>query len=321
MLTAPVQPNSGTCTRGTRVSSSPSKIPYGEFSPVRLQTGIPPRPSSPRSGCNLHSAEAYTQLKSRSRRRALIRSRTRVQAALFSSDRTLPSRGPWLASGLYCPSGSTLTMTSSETLGSSGPTYEFAVRSILGREVPQFALPVSFLRAVFRTPVDQTTAPGCSFIVCFGLPHLCRGSASASHAFRFQRGPVTRLQSSLYATARKNCWPCTGQGVYVRAFTSRVASRRRRIYYAGKSANSRGRTCTGKTSSIMGCEQRHRDTEKKGERSHEIPFISRRFLTSSHFASVPLCLCVGSSLTIIPHLLSLQISVPQSSSLSRRSPV
>jgi len=29
------------------VSSSPSKIPYGGFSPVRLQTGIPPRPSRP----------------------------------------------------------------------------------------------------------------------------------------------------------------------------------------------------------------------------------------------------------------------------------
>jgi hypothetical protein len=204
MLTTPVQPSSGTCTRGTRVSSSPSKIPYGGFSPVRLQTGFPPRPSPARSGSNPHPAPAYTRLKSRSRRRALIRSRTCVQAALTPSDRTLPSRGPWLASGLYCPTGSTLTMTSSETLGSSGATYCFADRFNRGREVPQFTLPVSFFRAVFRTPVDQTTALGCSFVVRFGLPHLCRGSASTSHAFRFQRGPVTRLQSSLDATARKN---------------------------------------------------------------------------------------------------------------------
>jgi hypothetical protein len=179
MLTTPVQPNLGTRTRGKCVSSSPSEMPYGEFSPVRLQTGIQPRPSSPRSGCNIHSAEAYTQLKSRSRRRASSRSRTCVQAALSPSDRTLPSRGPWLASGLYCPTGSSLTMTSSETLGSSVPTYEFAVRSIPGREVPQFTLPVSFLRAVFRTPADQTTALGRFFVARFGLPHLCRGSASA----------------------------------------------------------------------------------------------------------------------------------------------
>ena len=72
------------------------------------------------------------------------------------------------------------TMTSSETLGSSDPTYDFAVRFNLGREVPQFTLPVCFLRAVFRTPADRTTALGCSFIARCGLPHLCSGSASTS---------------------------------------------------------------------------------------------------------------------------------------------
>ena len=222
MLTTPVQRILGTRTRGTRLSSSPSKIPYGEFSPVWLQTGIPRRPSPTRSGSSRHPAPAYyTRLKSLSRKRATSRSGTFVQTALSPSDRTLPSRGPWLASGFCCPAGWTLTMTSSETLGSPGATYCFAVRSSLGREVPQFTLPVSFFRAVFRTPVDRTIALGCSFIVRFGLPHLCRGSASTSHALRFQRGPVTRLQSSLYATARKNRWPCTGQGVYVRAFTSK----------------------------------------------------------------------------------------------------
>jgi hypothetical protein len=180
MLTTPVQPISGTRTRGTRVSSSPSKIPYGGFSPVRLQTGIPPRPSPTRSGSSLHPVPAYTRLKSLSRKRATSRSGTFVQAALSPSDRTLPSRGPWLASGLCCPTGSMLTMTSSETLGSSGPTYCFADRSNLDREVPQFTPPVCFLRAVFRTPADRTTALGCSFIVRFGLPHLCNGSASTT---------------------------------------------------------------------------------------------------------------------------------------------
>ena len=34
-------------TRHPRVSPSPSKIPYGGFSPVRLQTGLPQRRSSP----------------------------------------------------------------------------------------------------------------------------------------------------------------------------------------------------------------------------------------------------------------------------------
>jgi len=180
MLTAPIQRITGTCTRGTRVSSSPSKIPYGGFSPVRLQTGIPPRPSPARSGSSQHPAPAYTRLKSLSPKRASSRSGTFVQAALPSSDRTLPSRGPWLASRLYCPTGSSLTMTSSEALGPPGPTYDFAVRSYPDREIPQFTLPVCFFRAAFHTPADRTTAPGCSFIVRCGLPHLCSGSASTS---------------------------------------------------------------------------------------------------------------------------------------------
>ena len=205
MLTTPVQRITGTCSRGTRVSSSPSKIPYGGFSPVRLQTGIPPRPSPARNGSSLHPAPAYTRRKFLSPKRATSRSGTFVQAASPSSDRTLPSRGPWLASRLYCPAGSTLTMTSSETLGSSGTTYDFVARSNLRREVPQFTLPVNSLRAVFRTPADRTIALGCFFIVRIGLPHLCRGSASTTHALRFQRGRVTRLQSSLYGTAGKSC--------------------------------------------------------------------------------------------------------------------
>jgi hypothetical protein len=180
MLTTPVHPDLGTRTRGTRVSSSPSKIPYGEFSPVRLQTGFQPRPSPTRSGSSLHPAPAYTRPKSRSRKRATGRSGTYVQAALSPSDRTLPSRGPWLASGFCCPAGSSLTMTSSETLDPSRRLISFAAGWHLDREVPQFTLPVCFLRAAFRTPADRTTALGCSFIVRCGLPHLCRGSASAA---------------------------------------------------------------------------------------------------------------------------------------------
>ena len=52
------------------VSSSLSKIPYGGFSPVRLQTGIRPRPSSPPRGLSArpaftHSTVAYTRSKSK----------------------------------------------------------------------------------------------------------------------------------------------------------------------------------------------------------------------------------------------------------------
>src|SRR5512134_3800175 len=73
--------------RNTRVSSSLSKIPYGGFSPVRLQTGIQPRPSSTMLSLSVRRAftqppRAYTWLKSLSPERALFRRGTFVQAEL-----------------------------------------------------------------------------------------------------------------------------------------------------------------------------------------------------------------------------------------------
>ena len=73
--------------RNKRVSSSLSKIPYGGFSPVRLQTGIQPRPSSTMSSLSARPAYTqspwiYTRLKSLSPKRALFRSGTYVQAGL-----------------------------------------------------------------------------------------------------------------------------------------------------------------------------------------------------------------------------------------------
>ncbi len=70
MLTTPVSPELGTRTGRTRVSSSPSKILYGGFSPVRLQTGIPPRPSSTTGDLSARPASphprwTYTRLKSK----------------------------------------------------------------------------------------------------------------------------------------------------------------------------------------------------------------------------------------------------------------
>ena len=86
-------------TGNMRVSSSLSKIPYGGFSPVRLQTGsmdIPPRPSQ--AGTDLSARPAflrhpiaYTRLLSLSPKRAhSYRRGTYVQAALPSSDANLP---------------------------------------------------------------------------------------------------------------------------------------------------------------------------------------------------------------------------------------
>jgi len=73
--------------RNKRVSSSLSKIPYGGFSPVRLQTGFQPRPSSTMSSLSAKPASTqsrwiYTRLKPLSQKRAFFRNGTCVQAEL-----------------------------------------------------------------------------------------------------------------------------------------------------------------------------------------------------------------------------------------------
>ena len=75
------------------VSSSLSKIPYGGFSPVRLQTGFQPRPSSHMPSLSARPAftqpsRIYTRLKSA--RANYFRPRTCVQSELSLSDVTHP---------------------------------------------------------------------------------------------------------------------------------------------------------------------------------------------------------------------------------------
>jgi hypothetical protein len=73
--------------RNRRVSSSLSKIPYGGFSPVRLQTGIQSRPSSKMSSLSERPAftltnRIYTRPRPLSPKRAIFHNGTCVQAGL-----------------------------------------------------------------------------------------------------------------------------------------------------------------------------------------------------------------------------------------------
>jgi len=256
MLTTPVQPVLGTRTRGIRVSSSPSKIPYGEFSPVRLQTGFPPRPSPARSGSNLHPAPAYTRLKSLSPKRATSRRGAFAQAALSPSDRTLPSRGPWLASGFCCPAGSSLTMTSSETLGPShrlmplppGRTWTERFPNLLCLSVS--SVPPSVPRQTGRLLLAVASSPALAFPTFELGRHL--------HA------PRVPVPAWLVNEAAKFALCYSPEESLAPHRPGRLPSSFHlpespqggvEYNYAGKSANSRSRTCTGKTGSLMGCGQ------------------------------------------------------------------
>src|SRR5512136_122955 len=82
------------------VSSSPSKIPYVGFSPVRLQTGFPPRPSLARCGLSARptyprSLSAYTWLQPlTSKVDKTSHIRTIVQVVLPSRSRDIPVQRP-----------------------------------------------------------------------------------------------------------------------------------------------------------------------------------------------------------------------------------
>jgi len=144
--------------------------------------------------------------------------------------RTLQSSGPWLTSGLCCPTGSSLTMAASESLRNfrrliSIHTTDLPL-SVLSRAVPERfpnLLCMSFSSCRLQYPVDQEGA----FDYFFPSRMAFASFAMARHPniprYPVQRGGLTRLQSSLHVTARKICSPCTGQDFYARAFTPFVA--------------------------------------------------------------------------------------------------
>ncbi len=74
-------------------------------------------------------------------------------------------------------------------------------------------------RAAFLTPVNRALANGCYFGARTSLRRFRRGSAFTSPRRRFSRGRITRLQSSLYATARWLARPAP-----TRAFTFELSS-------------------------------------------------------------------------------------------------
>ena len=176
------------------VPCSFSKIPYGGFSPVRLQTGIGRRSSFAR---NLYAARASV-------------SGPCSRDGHFSGS-VLPGRSSPEAlgspAGYAVPPGHGLLWPHPSLWPPPAGLLFFVRRGCFGsprrtRGSPIYSACLS-LRAVFRTPVDPAVAFDCSFTADTDLDHLCTGSVSTSRAFRSQRGSVTRLQSSLYATARR----------------------------------------------------------------------------------------------------------------------
>jgi len=181
------------------VSSSPSKIPYIGFSPIRLQTGIQPRPSPAHNGLSArpaytHSVQTYMWLKllpqkrvSPQHYRLVNRPRAKAQSGLRSIlsasnpvQRPLALQRVMLSRRVIAYYG---LIRNSQPLPSIYVLYDGSLPYGLvwaGIERLPNLLRMSLFRAAFRTPADRTIACNCSFIVRNSLRHLYTSSASAT---------------------------------------------------------------------------------------------------------------------------------------------
>jgi hypothetical protein len=120
----------------------------------------------------------------------------------------------------------TATMTSSETLRAFRRLIYFVLADLcptalsgLVRRGSPICSACLFFRAAVRTPVSMATASGRFFVAITGLRLSASGSA-LTFPIADSQGSVTRLQRSLYATARKIARPPSA-----RTFTTELSSR------------------------------------------------------------------------------------------------
>ena len=202
------------------VSPAPSKIPYGGFSPVRLQTRFrrrPPSRAEPRPLIGRHCRYLVS--------RRLVRSRSCDQAAPRTSDHDRGSSGPWLPVRLYCPVGSSLTMATSAPLSATQRIMYYSaklrVQPAYRRGSPIYsASPSTPCRYPYSGGPDHCTRRCLRGRFC--LHHFRPGSATTVPTNPDLVGRVTKRQLSLNATAWSACLPCSGQDFYNRACVGRV---------------------------------------------------------------------------------------------------
>ena len=141
----------GRCTPRVRVSLSPSKIPYGGFSPVRLQMGRQARPSSPHD-LYVPQATVFDSI---------------ALSSISTSRRPMASHPEALRSATGCvvPSPQPLLWPH---LRLSSPPVDLCFRRqvfasrLTTRGSPLLSTCVS-QRATFLTPADRGGALGCCF--------------------------------------------------------------------------------------------------------------------------------------------------------------
>ena len=252
------------------VSCSPSKIPDIGFSPVRLKTGIRMQPLIIPSWfkCETHIRHSETILYAII---VLVKTIPFSFSAILtgSANRNIPVQSPlarlrvmlshWVIAyyGLMCPS-----------LPSRYLIYfvyrVFALRSRMGwyREVPQFnlcfcaAMPSSVPRRFKQLQVTVSSLLALTFAI-FVVTRLTQSQHVGSLL-----GRVTRLQSSLYATAWQLASPSP-----TRAFTSELSSLRSpqrdvRYNYMGKQSIPMTGLSPVKNTALWAANEAHEEKKK-----------------------------------------------------------
>jgi len=200
------------------VSSSPSKIPYGGFSPVRLQTELASRHLRRRA----HTRRLIGGQRPRRSSPMALAGKPPFRAVGGVSVDVLQSRGPWLACGLCCPAGSSLTMASSEALGPSRRFMNYPaglcpdVSGRGSRDSPIYSACPS-IRAAFRTPSDRAgLGCGSSAHAAFAISAPARHPNP--HASRLARGQCNEAAKFTLCYGPDSCSPSIDEGFYFRAF-------------------------------------------------------------------------------------------------------
>ena len=224
-MTSSVSALSGIVANGHQaihfVSSAPSKIPYGGFSPVRLQTRFRQRP--PSRACRRPLIGRVCRYL---RARLWFRNGSCDQSEPSTSDHDRESSGPWLPSRLYCPAGSSLTMATSAPLSATRRLMDYSAKL---RDHPANPRGSPICSASPFTPCRRPYSGGSRrclqrFLPCgYCLRHIRSGSATTIPTPPEPVGRVTKLQRSLYAAAWWCCRPCSGQDRYDQACVRRVA--------------------------------------------------------------------------------------------------
>jgi len=196
------------------VSSSPSKIPYGGFSPVRLQTELPRRDLRRRAHPGgLYAASRSDVLPLWPSRASGLAAVSGVSARNISVQRPLAHQ-PVMLSGRVIAYYGLIRASGRHRLA----YWSSSSRPLERPEGPNFYLPV---RDSVPPALPRRTGRwvGCSRPARGSLRLHLTGSASAIQASRFTPGSVTGLHSSLNAAARNLARPAP-----TRAFTFELSS-------------------------------------------------------------------------------------------------